>query len=359
MQKKAVLLVNLGTPKSTKISDLRAFLREFLLDKRVIDIPYLARQILVRGIILPFRPYKIASAYKSIWSEQGSPLMATSLKLKEQLQQSVGQEFDIQLAMRYGELPIRKALQYFYDNKMTDVTVIPLFPQYSTAATGSVIAECYDQANRFFSPLNLTFVKSFYDDPLFIKCQAQLIEKAINENNSDMLITSYHGVPVRHLTKSGCDKAQDCQKATCPSLIQENADCYRAQCYTTTESLKEYLQLNIPVHVTFQSRLGRTPWIKPYLDKEIERLAENKNLRNITVACPSFTADCLETLEEVAEETAELWHKLTKGSLNLAPCVNSEPTFVQCLKNMLLEPPLSQVSKSRPSESVFEPASSI
>lgn len=333
--KKAVLLVNLGTPKSTKISDLRAFLKEFLLDPRVIDIPYLIRQILVRGIILPFRPYKIASAYRSIWGENGSPLMTTSLSLQEKLAASLGDDYDVQLAMRYGELSIETALTYFESQKLTDILVVPLFPQYSTAATGSVIAKCYEVANSFFSPLNLKFIKSFHDDPLFIQSQGNLIRKAINENKSDLLVTSYHGVPVRHLTKSGCRKAQECQKGPCPTLTIENAGCYRAQCFETTRLLEQYLDLDIRTTVAFQSRLGRTPWIKPYLDLEIEKFAQSSNIKNITVACPSFTADCLETLEEVAEEAAEQWYKLTKGSLNLAPCVNAEQEFVQCLEKII------------------------
>ena len=205
--KTAVLLVNLGTPRSTKIRDLRSFLKEFLLDQRVLDVPFILRQILVKGLILPFRLYKIASAYQKIWSKQGSPLMVTSLKAQELLQKTLGPQFDVQLAMRYADRPIAEFIKRFINDGHHSIIVIPLFPQYSTAATGSVIAKCYEIANSYFSPPSLKIIRSFFDHRLFIKSQANLIAKAIEENGSELLITSYHGVPVRHLTKSGCQNA--------------------------------------------------------------------------------------------------------------------------------------------------------
>lgn len=337
MDKKAVLIINLGTPRSTKTRDIYDFLKEFLLDKRVIDLPYLLRQLLVRGLILPFRPRKVAKDYQAIWTQAGSPLMVTTKQLCAQLQEALGETYDVQMAMRYAQYSIEEALQYFWEMQQTEILIIPLFPQYAVASTGSVLAECYKAATKYFSPPALSIIKDFFSHKLFIQAQGELIKKAIKENNSSLLITSYHGIPVRHLTKTGCKKAERCQKGSCPKLSSTHRDCYRAQCFETTRLLCENLDSPIETLVTFQSRLGKTPWIKPYLDEELTRIAPQYQNQNITIVCPSFTSDCLETLEEIGSEAKEQWYALTKGTLNLAPCVNVHPLFIACLKEIVTD----------------------
>ena len=326
--KKGVLLINLGTPDSPSVSDLRRYLRQFLSDPRVIDIPKLARFFLVNCLILPIRPKKSAKAYQSIWTDSGSPLLVHSIQIQETLQSELGKDVEVALAMRYGQPSIKQALsQLAFCNH---ITIIPLFPQYSSAATGSAIEAVLAQIKQKTVIPNLTVINEFYSHPLFISAYANLIR----QYTADFYLFSYHGLPERQIIKSGCKTS--C-KTVCPKITSSNANCYKAQCYHTTKLIAQELNLDSDSFMTsFQSRLGKTPWITPYTDETLDVLIK-KGVKNISVCCPSFVADCLETLEEIGINAKEQWLRLGGEQFNLIPCLNQDATFIAMLKTMVTE----------------------
>ncbi len=326
--KRGLLLINLGTPNSTNIADISRYLREFLTDKRVIDIPIILRYLLVYGFIVPFRSKKSAHAYKLIWTEQGSPLLYHSQNLVEALQELLGSQFKVTLGMRYGNPSIAHAIHDL--NECDTITVLPLYPQYSSAATGS----SFEEVMRIISAQEVIpsvhLIRDFYNHPDYISSQAQLLKTYFN--NSDHLLFSYHGIPERQLHKSGC--VTICPEICAPISVSNQA-CYRAQCYQTSFLLAQDLKLLPNQYSTaFQSRLGKIPWIKPYTDEVLVELA-NKGIKHLAIVCPSFTADCLETLEEIGMRAKEQWHQLGGEQFTLVPSLNSNEHWVKAIGNIV------------------------
>lgn len=326
--KQGLLLINLGTPTSSDVSAVRAYLSEFLTDKRVIDIPVFLRYLLVYLFILPFRAKKSAHAYQLIWSEQGSPLLVHSQKLINQLQLKLGSDFKVVLGMRYAAPSILNALEQL--NECDSITILPLYPQYSSAATGSSIEEVMRiLANKEVIP-SLTVIREFYQHPSYINAQAQVIRNHMSDN--DFLLFSYHGIPERQIQKSGCKTV--CQES-CPIVSMNNQGCYKAQCYQTSRLLANALNLNEDQYKTsFQSRLGKTPWIKPYTDELLSELAA-QGVKNLAIVCPSFVTDCLETLEEIGIRTREQWLQLGGNKFTLIPCMNDDPDWINAILDLL------------------------
>ena len=331
-----VLLVNLGTPESPGTADVRTYLREFLLDARVIDIPTLQRQLLVNGIIAPFRAPKSAKAYKQLWdAETGSPLKHYTLKLRQMLQDRLGSHFVVRVAMRYQTPSLPLELRAFKRDGIDNLVVIPLFPQYASASTGSVAEAVMREVSKWQIIPTLRIENRYYDRPDFIKAFAKIARHKLAEKDYEFLLFSYHGLPQRQIKKG--DEYGICQLgACCNQLDGRNAYCYRAQCFHTTRLLLD--ALNWPVEksaTTFQSRLGRDPWIPPYTDEFIKELAA-KGVKRVAVMSPSFVADCLETISEIGDEYHEIFTKEGGTDFDLVPSLNNTPEWVEVLANMVV-----------------------
>lgn len=326
--KKGLLLINLGTPASPTKAAVRQFLAEFLSDKRVIDLPALIRYPLVYGSIIPFRTKKTTKAYQSIWTKKGSPLLEHSCNLAKKLQLRLGANWQVSLGMRYGNPSIKEGLEQLAS--CDQLTILPLYPQYSSAASGSSIEEVLRLIAVQNTHSSLTLVTDFYQDPGFINAQSALIQP--EHSAHDFLLFSYHGLPERHLNKSGCTKI--CA-TTCPPVNAFNRHCYRAQCFATTSAIAKNLSLSAEQYtLSFQSRLGKTPWIKPYTDEVLVELRKN-GIKRLAVVCPSFVADCIETLEEIGLRAKELWLELGGEQLTLIPCVNDSDLWVEGIFNLV------------------------
>lgn len=314
MPKTGILLVNLGTPDQPDTASVRRYLKDFLSDPRVVDLPAPIRWLLLRLIILPFRPARSSKAYQQIWTKAGSPLLVNSQTFADALATRLGDAYHVALGMRYGSPNMVDALTQLKDCEQ--IKVLPLFPQYASATTGSVL----EQVLRQLAPLpnipGLTLINAFYNDPGFISAYAQMIKKTLGETKPDMLLFSYHGLPERQLKKSG------------------GQFCYREQCYETSRLLAEALGLSETQYlVVFQSRL-RGAWTKPYLDETLIRLAR-KGVKNIAIACPSFVADCLETLEEIDLRATNKWRRLGGERLIRVPCLNADEAWVEAVRAFL------------------------
>jgi len=327
--KHGLLLIQLGTPESPDIKHVRRYLRVFLSDKRVIDLPALIRHTLINFIILPFRTKRSAKAYQSIWTDLGSPLRIISENLRNKLQHHLGEHYKVVLGMRYGEPSLKQALIDLSD--CNNITVLPLYPQYASSTNGSSHEEVLHYFSKQTVIPSMRIIRDFYAHPEFIHAQAKQIKPYLDTH--DYCLFSYHGLPVRHLEKAGCKNG--CQQ-DCPKPEGSNAACYRAQCFETTRQLTEALELNKKQYSSsFQSRLGKTPWIKPYTDEVLEELA-NAGIKRLVVACPAFVTDCLETLEEVGIRTKAQWKALGGEELTLVPCLNDDAHWVQALANIAM-----------------------
>ncbi|WP_454783309.1 ferrochelatase [Legionella sp. WA2022007384] len=326
--KKGLLLINLGTPDSTSRRDIKRYLREFLTDKRVIDLPAMVRYFLVYGLIVPFRSKNTAHAYQSIWTSRGSPLMVYSQDLAISIQQRLGAQYQVALGMRYGAPSIEQALNEL--ESCDEITILPVYPQYSAAATGSSIEEVMRVlAQRNVIP-SLRVHRDFYYHPAYLASQSEVIQNHLEKEFH--LLFSYHGIPERHIIKTGCDTI--CSK-DCHLTSLKNRACYRAQCFETSRLLAKELNLEAHQYTTaFQSRLGKTPWIKPYTDEVLFELIE-RGVQHLAVVCPSFTVDCLETLEEIGMRLKERWHDLGGKKFTLIPCLNTHKSWVEAIAQLV------------------------
>jgi ferrochelatase len=340
-----VLLLNLGTPDSPRTGDVRRYLREFLSDPRVLDIGAVGRWALLNLVILPFRPAKSGAAYQSIWGSagtvdgSGSPLLVHSRHLTEGVQRTLGQDYLVVLGMRYGAPSIPSALAQLAAADLQRIVVLPLFPQYSSAATGSAVDRVYEITGKAWNVPALDTLGAFYDAPGFIDAFAQVARPHLDRFRPDHVLFSYHGLPERHMVKSDlsgkhCLQSPHC----CDTIVAANRHCYRAQCYATTRALSAALSLTKDQHsVSFQSRLGRTPWIRPYTDVVLPELyAAGK--RRLAVMCPAFVADCLETVEEIGIRAKEQWRGLGGEDLLLVPSLNAEPAWIAAVADMVRRP---------------------
>jgi ferrochelatase len=328
-QRIGVLLVNLGTPDSTKVADVRRYLDEFLNDPRVIDINPVGRWLLLKLFILPFRPKKSAHAYQQIWTPEGSPLLTHSQALASQVARQLGDRFVVELAMRYGAPAIARGMERLTAADVERIIVFPLYPQHAAASTGSSIEKVYEVASRAWTVPAIETVPEFYDHPGFIDAFAKVARPVIDGMPADHVLFSYHGLPERHMVKGDptgthCLRSESC----CDAVGPANRHCYRAQCYATSRALVDALGLAPgQSSSSFQSRLGSTPWIHPYTDLVLPELAKAGKKR-IAVMCPAFVADCLETLEEIGMRAKEQWRSLGGEALELVPSLNSTPAWV-------------------------------
>lgn len=319
--KHGLLLINLGTPDNPSAAAVWRYLREFLADKRVIDLPPFMRYLLLYTFILPFRTRRSAHAYQAIWTPEGSPLLHHSRDLINKLQGRLGAQCQVVLGMRYGKPNIQEALSQL--QQCETLTVLPLYPQYSSAATGSSIEEVLRLLGSQTTFPSMHVIRDFHSHPSYIGAQAELIKPHVADH--DYILFSYHGVPESHLLKGGCN-----QVCTTNCLPGNNA-CYRAQCLSTTSLVAKTLGLTNQQHGTsFQSRLGKTAWVKPYTDQILTGLI-TQGVKRLAIVCPSFVADCLETLEEIGIRMNAKWMKMGGEQLTLIPCLNDSESWVNAI----------------------------
>jgi len=320
---KGVLLVNLGSPESPTPKDVKPYLDEFLMDKYVIDVPYLLRAFLVRGIILRKRPEKSAEAYAKIWTKEGSPLIVLSKKMHQKVEKLV--DIPVALAMRYGTMTILKGLQELHDKGVTEVMLFPLYPQHAMASTTTILVLAEELRAKHFPNMKFNIVPAFYNKPDYIQALANSMKKHLEGFEYDHLLFSYHGIPERHIRKTDVTKSHCKIDGSCcntPSPAHEF--CYRHQCYETTKQVVKLL--GIPegkYSQTFQSRLAGDKWLQPYTDVEINKMPE-KGIKKLAVVTPAFVADCLETLEEIAMEANHQFKEHGGEEFLAIPCVNDE-----------------------------------
>jgi protoporphyrin/coproporphyrin ferrochelatase len=334
MNKKAgVLLINLGTPDSPSVSDVRSYLSQFLNDPRVIDIAWLWRKILVNFIIVPFRARKSARIYRKLWTANGSPLLYYSVQAQKLLQRSLGDRYDVQLAMRYKHPSIPAVLESMRKKKFDEIIVLPMFPQYASASTGSALDEVMRVVRKWWVIPEIKLISQYYDHPTFIDAVVQR-GKSHSLKDFDHILFSYHGLPERQV-----DKVYDegvCADHNCENEItDENKFCYKATCYATTRLIAEKLRIQKQDYtVCFQSRLNKR-WLKPFSDEVVAQCAQ-KGMKRILVFSPAFTADCLETLIEIGEEYQDIFAAHGGEKVQLVESLNDHPLWIQCLKELVL-----------------------
>ena len=332
MPKRAVLLVNLGSPDSTSVPDVRNYLREFLGDERVIDLPKPLRWLLLEGIILRTRPKKSAHAYESVWTPEGSPLGVTSQKVQEKLAAALGPETPVYLAMRYGNPSIASIVEQMRRDQVGEILLFPQYPHYAMSSWETVVVKVFEEVKRLAPDLKIVTVQPFYQDRDYIDALAEVTAPYLQQPH-DYVLFSYHGLPERHLRKADsscahCTIVPNCCETTSPV----HATCYRAQCMATTRALAAKLSLKPSTYsVSFQSRLAGEPWLRPFTDFELQRLPK-EGVKRILVLCPAFVTDCLETLEEIAVEAKETFLEAGGTEFRHIPCLNDQPAYISFLE---------------------------
>ncbi len=333
---KGVLLVNLGSPDSTNPKDVKKYLDEFLMDPRVIDVPYLFRALLVKGIILNTRPKKSAKAYAKIWWKEGSPLIVLSERLQGKVQTKT--EIPVGLAMRYGSMSIKKGIQELVDKGVDDILVFPLYPQFAMATTETITVLADELQKEFFPNIKLTSVPAFYNNEEYIEVLSNNIKKQIKDLDYEHLLFSYHGVPERHIrkqdiTKSHCKIDGSC----CNTPSKAHEFCYRHQCFEVTKLVAKKLNFKEGTYSTsFQSRLGTDQWLLPYTDRTIEKFGLD-GMKKMAVVTPAFVSDCLETLEEIAMEGKELFEEVGGEEFTTLACLNEDDEWAGTISKWINE----------------------
>lgn len=335
--KTGVLLVNVGTPDSTDTGDVRKYLREFLMDKRVMDIPFISRWFLINLIIAPFRAPKSAQEYRKLWTERGSPLLFHAEDLRDKLMEDLDEKsYVVEIAMRYQSPSIAQGLKKLRDANVRKIIVVPLFPQYASASTGTVVDKVMEITKDWEVIPSITFINDFVDHPLFLEAWAEIGAQMMEKDDYDMFLFSYHGLPERQILKSSSNGYCQLSDRCCAVRTRKNQYCYRAQCFHTTRLISNRLGLpEDKVKTSFQSRLLKDPWIKPYTDEVIKELAA-AGVKKVLAFSPAFVADCLETTVEVGEQYKEEFQALGGERWDLVPSLNASPKWVACVKDLIL-----------------------
>ena len=342
MNKTTVVIINLGTPDSPYVKDVRKYLFEFLNDPRVIDIPAVARFFLVNLIIVPFRAPKSAKIYKELWIKnglpngiKGSPILYYGKSVQKKLQDALGDNFDVQLAMRYQNPSMDDVFENLYKKNLEKIIIIPLFPQYASATTGSIIDKAMKIMSKWWVIPDIKFISQYYDEEGFTNTIVDRAKK-YNIEDYDHILFSYHGLPVRQVDKVYKDGSL-CEDHNCETEINEtNQYCYKATCYATTRLIAEKLKLPSEKYtVCFQSRLDKK-WLEPFADKVIIEQAK-KGAKKLLIFSPAFVADCLETLIEIGFEYQKLFEEHGGEKVQLVESLNDHPMWVETLKKIVLE----------------------
>ena len=331
MSKRAVLLVNLGSPSSTSVGDVRRYLREFLGDERVLDVPAPLRWLLLEGVILRTRPKKSAHAYASVWKPEGSPLVLTSMSVQKKLSETLGKDIPVYLAMRYGKPSIPDVLNQMKADGIEQVFLMPQYPHYAMSSWETVVVKVYQDAEKLFPTLKIDLLQPFYQDADYIEALYEVSAPYFSKPH-DLLLFSYHGIPERHLrkgdpSKAHCMEVKDC----CSHCSPVQSTCYRAQVFATTKALVKRAGIATDKYsVSFQSRLAGEPWLTPFTDKVLEEFPK-QGVKKILVMCPAFVSDCLETLEEISVEAKETFIEAGGEEFEQIPCLNDQKPYIDFL----------------------------
>jgi ferrochelatase len=327
---RGIILMNLGSPDSTAVKDVHRYLMEFLMDRRVIDYPYLLRKLLVGGMIVPFRAAKSAEAYKTIWTGEGSPLIVLTKRLRDALQ--VMRTEPVEIAMRYGSPDMETAYSRLLARcpGLSEVLAIPLYPHYAMSSYETAVEHAREVHARKKYSFHLRFLRPYYNHPLYIEALSEGMKPFLDQPH-DHLLFSYHGIPERHIRKtdptgSHCLRQEDC----CNRQSVAHGRCYRHQVFETTRLVCEHLRIPKDKYsISFQSRLGKG-WLQPFTDVRLEQMP-GEGIRNLVILCPAFVSDCLETLEEIAIRGKESFEKAGGQSFTMIPCMNTHPSWVNAL----------------------------
>ncbi len=341
-----MLLVNLGSPDSTSVKDVKKYLDEFLMDAHVLDFPHWLRAFLVRGVILNIRPKKSAAAYKEIWWDEGSPLKVISQRLHAQI--AARADGPVALAMRYQNPSIEASLRALLETNpnLQELLLVPLYPHYAMATTETVVVETRAALARLESSVELKVLPPFYDHAAYIGALATVSKPHLFDDAGqlkfDKVLFSYHGIPKRHIRKSDCTGAH-CLSATdasgndcCHIGSPAHVWCYKHQAVRTTELLAQRLGLRADQYeISFQSRLGGG-WLTPFTDIRLKQLPK-EGVQHLAVLCPAFVSDCLETLEEIAQEGKEIFTDAGGREFSYVPCMNEDPAWIAALETLIKE----------------------
>ncbi len=331
---KGVLLINLGSPDSTSTNDVKKYLEEFLMDERVIDIPYWKRYLLIKGIILKTRPKKSAEAYKKIWWEEGSPLVVISERFTKKVEDKV--DIPVALAMRYGSMSMENGFKELVDQGVDEILMIPLYPHYATSSYETVTVKAEEIIAEKYPQVKMDIVPPFYNDPGYIDAMSDNIANHLEGFDYDHILFSYHGIPERHIlkadpTRNHCKIDGSC----CERNSVAHHVCYRHQCFETTKSIVKKLDLKEGTYSnSFQSRILKDPWLKPYTDFELEKFPK-EGKKKLVVITPAFVADCLETLEEIAMEGKNDFTEAGGSDYIHIPCMNENDAWVDVNVNWI------------------------
>jgi ferrochelatase len=330
---KGVLLVNLGSPDSPSVPDVRRYLREFLMDGRVLDVNWVVRFCVVHFAILPSRPKESAEAYHKVWTKAGSPLVVTNRNVQGRLQSRIA--LPVELAMRYQNPSIPHAVRELAAKGVDDLLLIPLFPHFAMSSFETAVERVKEVAAQLAPAMRITVQPPFFDHPDYIDALVASAEPFLRRD-FDHLLFSFHGIPERHLHKSDPTKCQCLTVEKCCEIVSPaHATCYRAQCFKTVAAFANKAGLPREKYsVSFQSRLGKDPWLKPYTDHELPRLA-GRGVKKILVICPAFVSDCLETIEEIGMRGRETFLEAGGADLTLIPCMNEHPLWLKALERMI------------------------
>lgn len=333
---KAIILMNLGSPDSPSVPDVRRYLNEFLMDERVIDkFSYLGRLLLVKGIIVPFRAPKSAHAYSTIWTKEGAPLIVISKQVQAALQKKT--EYPVEIAMRYGNPSPKAAFDKLVQSmpNLKQVLLVPMYPHYAMSSYETAVAYAEDTYKKGQYKFNLEVVAPYYNNPDYISAMTANIEPYLQQEY-DHILFSYHGIPERHLrvsdpTGKHCLSSGDCCNCSSPA----HQFCYRHQCLETMDQVMS--RLNVPkdrYSFSFQSRLGRDPWLKPYTDFRLEEMPK-EGIKKLLILCPAFVSDCLETLEEIEIRGKEIFMEAGGEAYQMIPCLNTHPAWIEALASWI------------------------
>jgi len=333
--KTGVLLVNVGTPESPRASDVRRYLREFLGDPPVLGLSPLARFLLLNFVILPLRPRRSAHAYQKIWLPEGSPLLVHSRSLRGAVSAELGPSHVVEIGMRYGKPSIRTGLEALCRAGVERIVAFSLFPQHSEAAAGSADDKVREEHGRLENAPPLVTLGSFYADTGFIAAHTAVARDRLEAFRPDHVLMSFHGLPEEHVRRADPSGSLCLAKdSCCDDIGPANHFCYRAQCYATARKLAAALEIEESYEVAFQSRMGRTPWIRPYTQTRLSEIHAG-GVKRLAVLCPAFVADCLETNEEIGIRARDTWLALGGEDFLLVPSLNDHPAWATTVADML------------------------
>jgi len=338
MGRTGVLLINIGTPDEPTPAAVGRYLREFLMDEYVLDLPFLKRWLLVNRVIVPRRKYSSAEHYQKVQMPEGAPLLVYTQRFAAGLTSELartGDDYRIEIGMRYGNPSIATGLANLKSTGVDRIVAVPLYPQYTQSSFETAIVETKKQAKRLGLTEKLLFIDPFYDDPGFVKAWAQIVSEHLQTHSPDHVLFSYHGVPVRHIKR--LDQAGHCRvnDSCCKQIEAANQNCYRAQCHATSRAIASASGLAADQFTTcFQSQFGKDEWIGPSFESLVVELPQ-RGVKTLAAACPSFVADCLETIEEIGISGREEFREAAGDELTLIPCVNSHPLWVEAAANLI------------------------